>query len=242
MQFLQHASINRKLTWLVATAVATALALAYAAFVISDVRTARESLVEQMSALANVLASNSAAALTFEDEKSAQQILESLALEPSVESASIYGADGHRFVNYPELDSASLQTASMSPTDGLSFDADGHLNVTTPIVAAGERIGTFQLHATMERVYRQFLRYSLSMGLVLLLSFGAAHLLASRLQRIISQPILTLAHAAQRVSAEQDYSIRVSKVDNDELGVLFDEFNHMLDEVVVEQTGCRSSS
>jgi PAS domain S-box-containing protein len=231
MKFLQHASINRKLTWLVAIAVATALALAYAAFVLNDVRTARHNLIEQMSVLSDVLASNSTAALTFDDKESAQQVLDSLSRESSVEAACIFTADGSPFVFYINPDSASPEIPNRAPDQRVSFGRSGHLNITTPILVRGEQIGTFFLHASMDDFYEQLANYSLTMGLVLLISFGAAYLLAARLQRVISQPILTLAHAAEQVSTEQDYSIRVKKVGNDELGVLFDAFNRMLDQV-----------
>jgi two-component system NtrC family sensor kinase len=231
MRLFQPISINQKLTRLVTVAVATALLLSYAAFVINDVRIARRSLVEQMSVLADVLAANATAALEFDDEKSAEQVLASLRMEPSVESACIFNVDGSRFATYVRSGSVSPEAPSSVPTGGSNFSADGHLNLITPMLADGEPIGTFQLHATMHDVCEQLVSYSLSMGVVLLVSFGLAYLLAARLQKGISEPILALAHAAERISAEQNYSIRVRRFTDDELGVLYDEFNHMLEQV-----------
>ena len=56
-------------------------------------------------------------------------------------------------------------------------------------------------------------------------------LLSSRLQRTVSRPILELAGIAQAISRNRDYSTRVEKFANDELGTLYDEFNAMLDEI-----------
>ena len=44
-------------------------------------------------------------------------------------------------------------------------------------------------------------------------------------------PILRLAGAAQRVSLERNYAVRVTKSANDELGTLYDQFNAMLDQI-----------
>ena len=49
------------------------------------------------------------------------------------------------------------------------------------------------------------------------------------LQNAISRPILRLSEAAQVITREEDYSIRVSRDSNDELGTLYHSFNQMLD-------------
>jgi light-regulated signal transduction histidine kinase (bacteriophytochrome) len=55
-----------------------------------------------------------------------------------------------------------------------------------------------------------------------------ALLLSSRLQRLISGPILALADTARAVSERRDYTIRAAKRSADELGALVDAFNDML--------------
>ena len=65
--------------------------------------------------------------------------------------------------------------------------------------------------------------------LVLLVSLAVAFLLSTRLQRVISGPIRELADTASSVSTQENYSIRATKRGNDEIGLLFDQFNSMLD-------------
>jgi len=67
-------------------------------------------------------------------------------------------------------------------------------------------------------------------GVVLLASLGA-YLASSRLQAIISGPILSLAGVAEAVSEDKDYSTRASKQSNDEVGLLIDSFNEMLEQI-----------
>jgi len=55
--------------------------------------------------------------------------------------------------------------------------------------------------------------------------------LSSRLQHVVSEPILHLVHVAGRVSREEDYSIRASHQGQDELGLLIDAFNGMLSQI-----------
>jgi len=56
--------------------------------------------------------------------------------------------------------------------------------------------------------------------LIMMLTFLSAYLLSSRLQKIITEPILKLSKEMKRVSQEKDYSIRAEKESNDEVGPL----------------------
>jgi signal transduction histidine kinase/CheY-like chemotaxis protein len=105
------------------------------------------------------------------------------------------------------------------------------LHVDHAIVFDGESIGTIELHADMTGVYTHFLRQAGIAGLVLAASVGFVVLLSSRLQRVISSPVLHLAETAQRVSQHSDYSTRATRQGNDELGLLTDAFNQMLGQI-----------
>ncbi len=229
MQLLRNLSITRKLMLLVLTAVAVALLLSHSAFVISEIRTARVSVVRQLSALAVVLGSNSEAALKFDDNESAQGVLSSLRRQPMVEAACIYDADGKVFASF-SADEAATDFPT-SPTIGYRFAANGYLEVAEKIVANGDYLGVIYFRAVLTSVREQVIEQLWIAAAVMLASFVAAFLLASRLQGTISGPILALAETAQRISAERNYSIRVQKIGNDELGTLYDEFNHMLERV-----------
>jgi PAS domain S-box-containing protein len=66
---------------------------------------------------------------------------------------------------------------------------------------------------------------------VVLVSLLVALILASRLQRVISEPILALAKITASVARQQNYSVRAKKPSKDEIGTLYDGFNEMLAEI-----------
>ena len=70
----------------------------------------------------------------------------------------------------------------------------------------------------------------LIMGLVLL-----SYFIGSKLQNIISGPILDLANATQKISKDADYSFRVQKKGGDEVGALYDGFNNMLEQIHIRE-------
>lgn len=223
-------TIDAKLTLLVILAGGIALLLSSIAFVTNDVYTIRSSMVRQMTALASVLGSNSTAALSFQDAKAAAEVLGSLRQQPSVEYACIYDAEGKAFASY-HPSATDFQAPPMPTEVGYEFNDDGHLDVAHEIDHNGQVIGKIYIRTSMAELRDQFLSNLSIAAIVMIVSLGSSILLSSRLQRVISAPILKLAEAAERVSLEQNYSLRVTKTANDELGTLYDQFNAMLEQI-----------
>jgi PAS domain S-box-containing protein len=81
-------------------------------------------------------------------------------------------------------------------------------------------------------------------GIVIVVMIGAglvAFLISSRLQRVISQPILHLSRTANAVTGEKNYSLRAVKQSEDELGVLIDGFNAMLEQIQQRDAALREA-
>jgi len=111
--------------------------------------------------------------------------------------------------------------------EGYSFDKS-HLSLYKRIVLDNEHIGTVQLHSTLNEYYYRMELYMVIGAVIMLASILLAFLLSSRLQHVISQPILNLAHTMNLISKEKRYSLRAEKHSDDELGSLIDGFNEML--------------
>ena len=71
---------------------------------------------------------------------------------------------------------------------------------------------------------------------VLSLSFLVAVFVSSPLERLILKPIQNLAETARHVMANNDYSVRATKVVDDEVGSFTDSFNSMLDQIQTRDT------
>lgn len=64
-----------------------------------------------------------------------------------------------------------------------------------------------------------------------MISSLVAFLVAFRLQKVVSDPIVELSRIAERVSKDEDYSIRADDSRKDEVGKLMASFNQMLDNI-----------
>src|SRR5437868_7608290 len=100
MKWFQDWSIRHKLTALfVAMACITAITISLALLAF-DLVGVRRAMARDLATLADALARNSTAALTFGDGESARDVLQALRAEPSVTAACIYTPDGKPFAKY----------------------------------------------------------------------------------------------------------------------------------------------
>src|SRR6202048_4299625 len=93
-------SIAQKLTWMNMLVSGAALLLACAAFISYDMVTFRETMVRNLSTQAQIIGSNTASALLFNDPQSAENTLSALKAAHNILSARIYTPDGQLFASY----------------------------------------------------------------------------------------------------------------------------------------------
>jgi two-component system, NtrC family, sensor kinase len=232
MRAFTDLSIKAKLSVSTLVAGGTAMLLASSVLIYNDAHLIRISKAEQLTAVGEMLGANSAAALTFDDAKAANELLASVRSQPTIHFACIYNAKGRVFARYQgEKGDPDFSPPSPAPT-GFEFTAGDFLDVAQDIVDRdGEHIGTVYLHSSMVDLNDQLARNVVTVAIVMTAAIGLVFLFSSRLQRSVSQPILELARVAQMISVSRDYSTRVSKVASDELGTLYDAFNTMLDQI-----------
>src|SRR5437762_12718703 len=94
----------------------------------------------------------------------------------------------------------------------------------------GERVGTLYLLSDMRQWNIRVKRYTGIIVIVVLLCSSLALLLSSRLQKLISKPILHLEDTIRMVSSNKNYEVRATRFYGDEMGRLIDGFNTMLSE------------
>lgn len=222
-EFFQRLSIRGKLVALVMVASVSAVLLMAALAMANEVLEASRRAEEQLTTLARVIGSRSTGALTFDDRATARENLDALRVTSEVVYAAILDREGEIFAQYGDGAAAgNLGAGSLLP---------GSLEIRQGIELEGERIGDIQIVASLAGVYARLGGYLLLLLGIVLACTAVAFALGSRMQRVVSAPILNLRQAMQRVSEARDYSVRVQERRHDELGVLVDGFNHMLAQI-----------
>src|SRR6186997_2195750 len=148
---LRDTPIKRKLTLVILLTTSFALILMGSALITYELVTFRRSLAANMGVLAQIIGSNSTAALAFDDPKNAHEILSALAAEHQITAAAIYDVHGGLFANFP--DNVPLKQYPVGPgPDGYAFER-GHLILFQPIAQEGARLGTIFLRADLDAMY-----------------------------------------------------------------------------------------
>jgi signal transduction histidine kinase len=203
------------------------------AFGVYDWMTFREGLARSLGVQAQILAANCQSAVIFGDDRSAAATLAALSVEPGVLGAAVYTADGKRFATYaiPGFQELPASGKELPAGFGVRFGSDRVL-VRMPIQRDdGGRIGTLVLVSDLEEESRRLRRYAVIGLVVLLLSLALVYLVTTRVQRLISEPILSLAQTASTVTLSGDFAVRAPPGNADEVGTLIHAFNGMLGQI-----------
>lgn len=230
---LRNTPIKRKLTLFILLTTSFALIFMGSALITYEVVTFRRTLASNISVLAQIVGSNTTAALAFDDPKNAREVLGALSAERQITAAAIYDDTGKIFARFPDADASDVSPVipEHPGRDGYRFHR-GALDMFQSISQQeGGRLGTIFLRADLSAMYSRIAVYAGLLLLVGICSFLGTLMLASTLQHGVSGPILDLANVAQAVSERQDYSVRGTKYGNDELGKLTDAFNQMLERI-----------
>lgn len=225
---LTPGSVRGKLLAVVVLTAVTALLIAGTWLIAHDLKNYESSRVGNLTILAEIVAAASGPALLFDDKRTAEASLGLLHVRPSILAAAFYKPSGELFASYsPE----QLEVANLLGDQRQGYVIEGdRIALVQPVMERTEEVGFLYLVATYESRSR-LLDTAGIVSIVLLLSLLAAVLASTWLQRNLTTPILEMTEAARRVREERDFSVRVRKSTDDEIGYLVDTFNAMLDEV-----------
>lgn len=221
-------SINRKLRAIIMLTSGIAVLLACLAFLVYDRIAFKDAVVNNLKTLSDIIGENSTAALMFDNAQDASEILMSLSADRHILAAAIYNTRGQVFAMY-HRDNVVFTPPEIRPP-GHVFGAD-YLELFNPVILDTETIGTVFVRSDLEEMLARQNRYLFLVIAFLIFSFLVVLLITSRLQRIISHPILQLTKLARAVSVHRDYSVRAEKNSEDEVGVLIGAFNEMLTQI-----------
>ena len=232
MKWTRSLSLRRKITYVIMINTVVALCVASFAFAEYGVYRFKQLQIQDLNALAGVLGTNSTAALTFKDQKSATEVLQALAAKPHILGATTYDMDGKPFASYHRGTSKSTYNPPPVENDSSRLTSDRMLIFQT-IKLDGEKVGSIFLESDTVEYIQLLEGYLVFFGLIVAAVTMGAYALAAWLQKPISNPILQLAWTTKMVTGSKDYSIRARKESEDEVGVLIDGFNEMLGQIQI---------
>lgn len=239
---LKNLSIKAKLMIITMLTSSVALVLLSASFLMYDLLSFRHVLSEDLATQAEIIGYNSAVAMGFKDASAATATLSALKAKEDIVAAVLYSPNGKIFAKYVRADVAHPDLPSdVIQSNGSRFRGS-YLEVFHDVSFNGDSVGTLFLQSDMSQWSSRAKRYA---GFLLLFMLGSsflALLIASKLQALISQPILRLEDTMRIVSAKKNYEVRALKFYDDEIGRLIDGFNTMLAEIQQRDSALQSAN
>ncbi len=253
MKILENLSFHYKLRLTITLTSGVVLLLASLAFVSTDIKNFRESMIRELLVLANLAGRNSTPGLLFNDADATRANLQVLQAEKRIMLAHIFDKKGDIFASYfaekftsqQHLLSESFQQNVLVrenlgeqaqpqdiPKQGLSLFHDGYLHTFIPLTFEdGALIGAVYIRTDTEQLQQRLFDAGKIVLIVLIIALVLAFVLAAKLGAILGRPVFHLLENMKVVARARDYSIRAEKMTNDELGHLTDGFNKMLEEI-----------
>ncbi|MBU4234998.1 MAG: response regulator [Proteobacteria bacterium] len=239
-------SIRTKLLLMMSLTTVLALILVTTALVVNEKVNARKYIAEELSSMAEVIASNSGAALAFNDQEAAGGMLKSLRVKPEIIHADLHDAQGALFAEYSSdgHSDANLRAAIHRHLDekirlksdelqvgSISFMADGYMHIIQDVNFAENSVGVIHLVNDMSRLHTRLRSFYVVISFIVAFSLAVVLFVATRMQKAFTGPLFSLVQSMGEITRGKNYSVRVKKESNDEFGVLIDRFNDMVTEI-----------
>ena len=222
-------SIERKLRYAMMTTAEVGLLVSLIVYSVSDYTKSKDAMLERVQTLVEVFATNAQAAVHFNDVGASNELLHGLEAVSSIEEAYLLLPDGQKLASYNRSGNQTYTKRLVPPAERTVEISDDWMDVARAIEQDGKPIGTIVIRASLEPLSQQITLNIMAALMITILAIIVSYLAAYRMQRVISNPITTLAEAMRQVSSYQIFSHRLEKTSDDEIGQLYERFNEMMD-------------
>ncbi|MDD2832645.1 MAG: diguanylate cyclase, partial [Methylotenera sp.] len=228
-------TIRGEIRYLAMASVIVALGITFLMGVVYKIITEREEAQSELKVLAQITAINSQPALLFKDKLAAEEILAALSPNSDIVSAEITTASGEVLARKKMDQGISAEggqlTTYVSQLLRRLLAEGGCEMVEHTVTLNGEVLGKVAIESVMLAVWLEIIAAIIASivatGLAVILSL----LLIRNMLDDILKPIAHLSESASKLAKSKQYSQRVPRLADDELGELTDQFNQMLNEV-----------
>ena len=241
MSIFAKTSIRGKLMWITMLTTTGAVILACLAFGAYELLNYRHQMSRDLSVLSEMIGAEQAAGREISDPEVVKEVNSWARQQRPVVLACVYSKDGRLLIKYSRDNDIPRKAVPQLLGDDIDRIEDGYLVLYQPILLQGKKAGTVFIRSDLRWFSERLVEDLRIVAIIVLSSWLVAMLLASRLQRLISAPILDLVESARTISETHDYSIRVTKSSNDELGLLTEEFNEMLQRIQEQDEALRGA-
>lgn len=234
----RSATLRRRLTTLVIISIFGAVTIATASSVWRETAQFGEGRNADALASAQIFASALGAQINAGDQDAARKTLEAISHIPEITHIRIDTLDGDLFVeagNAPPLEGNAgrpARNSSLLAEAPFSQLNESVISISVPVSYDGRQVGVLTLANETESLTARIGQILYDALVAAIFACGIGVLIALKMQRAITDPLLRLARIMGKVRESGDFSMRAApSADDDETGQLVETFNTMLDHI-----------
>ena len=238
MKWIEKASLRQRLSFPIITFTLLLFIVFQGYNYISTYHIQKENLINRIKVLSNGVSVNLQAALLFDDEFTAAEVLNAFSADAEVLQALLLKKDGSLFADYrkdglvAQAPNMALQAEILERGYAIGKHA---IYILIPVRLNDEKIAKIRLivsKAELNATKEQALQIAFSMfGIIII--FG--YLFLSKIQQWIITPVANLNDAMEGIITRGEFDRRPSIITQDELGDLTSSFNKMADKLEERQ-------
>jgi len=217
-------SFGDKVSWLVTLTSGVAILGVCLLLALIEYTNLRRETLAGLESQTMLVAMNSSAPLAFADRYSAAEALEAFRARPAVSAATLYDVNGTQFASY-------RRRLDPGPAPMPVAFTERWVRQVAPVEDRGQMLGRIEVTYDLREMQQHLWRSLMLSALVSLAAVALVYLFSLRIKHVLVKPIALLSNTARRVSETRDYSLRATKVSDDEMGVFTDTFNQMLEQI-----------
>lgn len=229
--FIKDLSIKNKIIGIVLSIVVTAISAGFLFIANWDLTRLKADIRTSLVLDAKLIGDYCVVPLTFGDNKQATEALSRLKFLKSVESGLLFDSNGNLFAAYPD----TVHDTVLISNHNISFK-DKQFIINEPVYFQGKTLGNIIIRANAKALDDRKKKLAVTISVLILILVSLSYLLAARAQKLVSAPIINLTRLTADISRNQDFTVRLKPHGHDEVGILYEQFNNMLSQLLKWQT------
>lgn len=202
----------------------------HASFFAYDYHLEKERKVAELQSIAELVGTNTTAALTFDDPADGRELLSALRARNDIRLCVLYSGDGRVFASYVDKSLTGKVRLPDHPPEGVHWLSD-RLTLAVPVMQNSKRLGVLYVESSLNDLRERVRLFSRLMLITSVASLLFIYLLTAMLQRSITGPIKQLSDVIRSIAFLKAYSVRAPELPGRELRQLSSDFNLMLAEI-----------
>jgi len=216
--------LKRKLTLIMIGVMAASFAVSTLMAGAYRYRSDRKTIEHHLSVLASAIGSNCSAALVFNDEAAASEVLTALQFDRSITCALLTDERSQRVASFGTC-------ANVDDAKGDANAQGGRIRIDQRIVADGKTVGYLTLWGETSQVTERMANEAVISITAFILGVLVVLMVFERMLRLLNAPLVEFHETIRRVVRSRNYSLRATKVADDEIGDVVVAFNQLMEQI-----------